>query len=521
MKEEYGCIIVYAHQFIFSEAGKDSIFLKMLDRCRSVITIEPILFMFSLAQGLYIIISQSLYVAKVCKVNLNYTSEICDNIYQHREEQIEVQKYVSSLQAYNGILQAIPAVVFALFAGPWSDSYGRKPLIMFSCLGYIFNNGVFIINTVWFYELKAEYLLFECLQDCTGGYVCFFLGCYAYISDISTSKTRTRRLAFLDGLFPIGFFTGMSISGYLKDAYGFTATFGLSIVFTIATILYTWWFVRDSRTMRPREVVEELEQRRAMNSTVNSPPKSTLNKIFDVENLKQGFHTMFKKREHGVRPYLILLAGIFVMEIFMINGKGPTMYLFLRKELGYDEKAFGMFIAVFGFVGLFTQYVAVPFLTEDCNLHDTTLGLLAVIGCAIQQVMVAFTTRETDWMLYVAGLIAFLGPAITTTARSLVTKCVGPFEVGAVFSVMAAFQAAVPLAASPFYGFIYRATISTFPAAFLLVTAGLYIIVGIMFVVANKGLKKVQQNMLSAEKRVLIDEKIPMAEEGKTLQYET
>ena len=45
--------------------------------------------------------------------------------------------------------------------GPLSDTYGRKPLIIISLIGFFVLNLVFTINSIWFMELKVEYILFE------------------------------------------------------------------------------------------------------------------------------------------------------------------------------------------------------------------------------------------------------------------------------------------------------------------------------------------------------------------------
>ena len=155
---------------------------------------------------------------------MNISKDICDAIQQHKEIQVEVQKYASELSAYNEIIQgkskmhvikiimkqigykisekyfffifyefaAIPPCIYAFFAGPWSDRHGRKPLMICSLFGYFLCNGVFFVNWYWFYELKAEYLLFECLQG--ESYIAYqpYLYCHSFSIVAKSCKCNLR-----------------------------------------------------------------------------------------------------------------------------------------------------------------------------------------------------------------------------------------------------------------------------------------------------------------------------------------
>ena len=156
----------------FFETFAQTFSRKNLKNVVSNITLEPVVFLFSLGLGFYYLPASQLYVDKMCRVNLvreglvdfNNSKEICDNIYSNKTLQIENQERVTRLKTLSKFIQAIPPLIYALLAGPWCDRYGRKPLILISLFGYILSNAVFLINTIWYNELKAEYLLLECIQ---------------------------------------------------------------------------------------------------------------------------------------------------------------------------------------------------------------------------------------------------------------------------------------------------------------------------------------------------------------------
>ncbi len=431
---------------------------------------------------------------QVCRTNLNLGESFCDEIQQHKEEQSKVQQHVATLRIYNSVLRAVPLVLFTLIAGPWSDQHGRKPLIVVSTLGFCLCNLVFLVNTYFFNELTAEYLLFEVLQDLTGGGVVFFMACTAYMVDITSPQERTKRVAFMAGLNPIGFNLGKGLSGLIKDNLGFMSAFGFALIVSVLTAAYVILFVEESSVKKAHDWW--------------SPKKGQmLCQLFSLENLQGGvrlvssvlytssrfqvllyiFRALKKPRENNMRALILLMVFAFSMVEFTNVGEG-NQYLYFRRQLDFTIMQYTVFSIIVGIIAVTSQYVMIPILSERLNLRDSTIMIICTMGNISQAVILSLATAM--WMAYLGAFVSFLESTAWSMSRCMISKCVRPDEVGKVLSVKGVCQALIPLVASPLFGSIYGATVKHLPQTYLIVIAGCYVLNLAVLVYIDRGLKR-------------------------------
>ena len=156
-----------------------------------------------------------------------------------------------------------------------------------------------------------------------------------------------------------------------------------------------------------------------------------------------------------MRTYIIVTGLAFLLEVFLYYGKGPTMYLYFRsipysknhqsyplgycrKQFSWDAETYGLYVSIFGVMGILAQYLIIPFMSQRLKLHDMTIGdvvrefdvftcvdilaLIAITGVVIQQLVICFTPQDRVVLVYLASCFSVVSVGITTLCRSLITK---------------------------------------------------------------------------------------------------
>jgi DHA1 family tetracycline resistance protein-like MFS transporter len=142
---------------------------------------------------------------------------------------------------------AITQFLFAPVIGNLSDQYGRRPVLLFSLLGFGIDYIILALAPTF-----GWLFIGRIIAGITGA---SFTTASAYIADISTPETRAKNFGMIGAAFGIGFIAGPALGGLLAG-FGVRAPFYAAAGLCLLNSLYGYFVLPESLSKENRRKFE-------------------------------------------------------------------------------------------------------------------------------------------------------------------------------------------------------------------------------------------------------------------------
>ncbi|WP_373552957.1 TCR/Tet family MFS transporter [Haliscomenobacter sp.] len=362
---------------------------------------------------------------------------------------------LSSAARYGGWMifaYASMQFIFSPILGGLSDQYGRRPVLLFSLLGF----GIDYI-VLGFAPTLGWLFVGRIIAGITGA---SFTTAGAYIADVSPPEKRAQNFGLIGAAFGLGFIMGPVMGGFLGE-YGARVPFFVSAGLTLINWLYGYFVLPES--LLP-------ENRRPFEWSRSNPINSLLN----------------------LRRYPIVLGLVFPNVLIMIAGFATqsTWTFYCMDKFGWSEKMVGLSL---GFVGVMAALVqgglTRAIIPKLGNYRSISVGLiLYCIG------FVLYAMANQGWMMFAVTALASLGGIAMPALQGVMSNQVPMNEQGelrgALTSVMSLTSVVGPLIMTQLFGYFTSAAAPIqLPAAPFWLAAVLIFFSWLLIVNGLRGLK--------------------------------
>jgi MFS transporter, DHA1 family, tetracycline resistance protein len=337
----------------------------------------------------------------------------------------------SEITGYFGFAWSLMQFIFLPVLGAWSDRFGRRPVILISCLGlgldYIFM--AMAPSVPWLFVGRL-------ISGITASNIST---AFAYITDISEPAARAKRFGMLGAAFGVGFVVGPAVGGLLGQ-YNLRAPFWAAAVLSLGNFFYGLFVLPESlpKEKRAKSAWHMANPLGSLTLLRSHPELAGLSIVVFLYYLSQqslqSVFVLYTEYRYGwnTRSVGISLAVVGVCTAIVSGGLvGPYV-----KRVGERfALASGLFYGFLGFVGFGLAWrgwgllAAIPF-----------IALWGVAGPSMQSLMSQRVDATSQGKLQGA----------VNSVRAM-TGMVGPLLFTQVFSAAILPTARVHLPGAPYY----------------------------------------------------------------------
>jgi MFS transporter, DHA1 family, tetracycline resistance protein len=337
----------------------------------------------------------------------------------------------SDMIGYFGLIWNLMQFLCLPVLGAWSDRFGRRPVILISCLGlgldYIFM--AVAPSLKWLFAGRL-------ISGITASNIST---AYAYITDISAPAERAKRFGLLGAAFGVGFIVGPAVGGLLGQ-YSLRAPFWAAAALSIANFFYGLFVLPESLAKEKRsksawQLANPLGSLKLLRSHPELAALSVVVVLFYLAHQSlPSMWALYTEYRYGWNPRDIGLS-LAVVGVCAAAVSGGLVGPYVKKFGERFSLASGLFYGILGFAGFGLAWkgwgamAAIPF-----------IALWGVAGPAMQSLMSQRVDATSQGKLQ--GAISSL--------RAL-TGMVGPVLFTQVFSFAIEEKAGVHLPGAPYY----------------------------------------------------------------------
>jgi DHA1 family tetracycline resistance protein-like MFS transporter len=302
---------------------------------------------------------------------------------------------VGPLIASYSLCQFIAAPIL----GNLSDTYGRRPVLLYSQFGSLL--GFILLGLAIHLPYPLAWLFAGRMIDgLSGGNLTV---AQAYISDITEPRERAKTFGMIIGVsFGLGFTIGPGLGAIISHRFGHSVTAYLAAFFSLSSIIATFFLLPET-------------QRRLDEARVRGLAMYT--RVVDYLRIAE------------LRP---LLAVFFFMSLpFTIY---TTMFaLYAQTHLGFDERQAGYFLTLVGLLGVVWQGGLIGPIVKRFGEYKSLMVGLVASAAGLYYV----TAVDVWWkLIFVAILFSFGHSVARPSLTSLIAQAAPPDRRGGVFGAM-------------------------------------------------------------------------------------